>query len=260
MTPEEIAILQQSQGIQAQSGMLQAQQRFLLQEQEKGMLKEQLDLTEELERIEHLLRGHVLKDTGKGVRDWVEPKDKELIVLTEYGIHLVLNTINWYLNKNTLLSNYSEEVINQKMEDFASDLNDTMFMEYEKVFQYPAFEECKKVLLERINKRKDLRKFALEMMGQIPDEKKIKKELLQEVENKIEKEIQKIKEQIIKGKLKRFLILIRTIQDTVHSAYNRAYRGEERRTLREHISLSEIKGTSMPQQQKRGGMFGWLKG
>lgn len=263
MTPEEIAqaaLLQQQQGIQAQSGISQAHQNLLLEGQEKGMIKEQLDLGEELERIEHLLRGHILEDKGNGVRGWAEPDDKNLVVLSEYGIHLVLNTITWYINKNTLLSNYSEEVINQKMEDFASDLNDTIFMEYEKVFQYPTFEDCKKVLEDRIEKKKELKKFALELVGKEPNDEEIEKELLEEVENKVEKEIQKIKEQIIKGKLKRFLILIRTIQDSIHSTYNRAYKGEERRTLREHIHLSEIKGTSIPHQQKGGGVFGWLKG
>lgn len=259
MTPEEIAYLQQQQGIQAQSTVAQAQQQFLSQEQEKGMLKEQLDLGDELTRMEHLLRGHIFKKVN-GVEVWEESTDNELVILTEYGVHLILNTITFYINKNTLLSNYSEEVINQKMEDFSSDLNDTIFMEYEKVFKYPTFEDCKKVLEERIEKRTELRKFALEMVGKEIDEAGIKKELLIEFENRVEKEIQKIKEQIIKSKLKRFLLLIRIIQDSIHSTYNRAYKGEERRTLREHIHLSEIKGTSTQAPQKKGGVFGWLKG
>ena len=63
-------------------------------------------------------------------------------------------------------------------------------------------------------------------------------------------ERQKIKEQIIKDKLKLFEMLMREIQDIVHSAYNRAYGGQERKTLRQHIHISE---TMSPNQQQRGG-------
>ena len=34
----------------------------------------------------------------------------------------------------------------------------------------------------------------------------------------------------------------RFVQDSVHSSYNRAWKGQERRTLREHIHITESKG------------------
>jgi len=137
------------------------------------------------------------------------------------------------------------------MEDFGTDLADTIFMEYEKVFQYPSFEDCKKVLMERLERKQETRKFALELLGQEYDEKKVKKELLDVLEGNIDKEITKIKEQIIKNKLKRFLILLRTVQDAVHSTYLRAWKGQERTTLRQHIHISESRGgnTQPPVQQ-----------
>ena len=132
-------------------------------------------------------------------------------------------------------------------------------MEYEKVFQYPSFDECKMVLQKRIERRKDLKKFTNEILGKeiIPDEV-ITKELYKEIENKIDKEIEKIKEQLIKNKLKRFLILIRTVQDAVHSTYLRAYQGQERRSLRQHMHITETIGTSsVPKSNSGFNPFAW---
>jgi hypothetical protein len=235
--------MQQTQIDQAQTQQdLQAMQ---IRDAEKNLIKEQLSLEEELQIIEHLLRGHVYSTK---INDWIEPQDKEMIILTEHGVHLIMNTIMFYLNKNTLLSNYEEELINRKMEDFATALADVVFMEYEKVFLYPTFEECKAKLEDRINKKVELRKFAYDLVGKKADEEKIKHEFIEEIELTIEKEIEKIREQIIKNKLKRFEILIREIQDAVHSTYLRALYGAERRTLRQHIHISETTGGNlMPQ-------------
>lgn len=216
-----------------------------LQDQETNLVKEQLSLSNEIETIEHLLRGEVLKRVN-GVQDWVKPEDSSMIILTEHGVHLIMNTILFYLNKNTLLSNYTEEIIAQKMEDFATALADVIFMEYEKVFNYPTFEQCKKELNERLERKKELRKFALELVGKEINEEEIKKEFIKEIEGNIEREISKIKEQIIKNKLKRFELLIRVVQDCVHSTYLRALNGQERRTLRQHITVTENVGSAMP--------------
>ena len=218
------------------------QQAVDLQQQESNMIKDQLSLSDELEMIEHLLRGEVLTDIGNGMRDWKPPKDISNIILTEHGIYLIMNTIMFYLNKNTLLSNYSEDIINEKMEDFAEALNDTVFMEYEKVFVQPTFQECKQVLLDRIEKKTELRMFAMELVGEEGDKSIIQSEFIDELEGRIDNEIEKIRQQLIKNKLKRFMILIRIIQDAIHSTYLRAFGGAERRTLRQHIHVSETRG------------------
>jgi hypothetical protein len=230
--------------------LTQTQQALLLGEQERSMIKDQLDLSEELERIEHLLKGDILKRDSRGQLIWEAPEDSEMIILSEHGIHLIMNSISFYINKNTLLSNYDETTINAKMEDFASDLNDTVFMEYEKVFKYPTFEDCKKVLEARIENKTKLREFAYEMVGKEIKEGEVKKEIINELEGEIEREIDKIKEQIIKNKLKRFALIIREVQDAVHSTYLRAWKGDERRTLRQHINISEIKGGNISPQRE----------
>jgi len=226
------------------------QQEVMMDTKEKSMIAEQLDLGDELDRIDYLLRGYTIeRDDNTGESKWVRPDNNEMIILSDYGVHLIRNTIAWYLNKNTLLSNYDEDTINHKMEDFADSLNDTIFMEYEKVFQYPTFKDCKIILQERLDKKKEIRMFAMEVLGKEvskEQEGKIETDIMNQIEPIIERELSKIKEQIIKNKLKRFMIIIREVQDAVHSTYLRAWKGQERTTLRQHIHISETKGGMMP--------------
>jgi len=236
---QRLAVAQTNEQI---SKVASAQQAIAVQEQEKSMIKDQLDLSDEYEDLIYLLKGYTLQLDDKGNQIWIKPANQDLIILTDFGINLIINFLLFYVNKNLLLSNYSEEVINQKMEDLASTLNDRIFMNYNKVFRYPTFEECKKVLLERIESKAELRKFASELAGIKREKEEIKKEFVEEMETTIEKEIGKIKEQLMKEKLTAFESIIRVIQDFIHSAYNRAYRGEERKTLRQHIHISEMRG------------------
>lgn len=233
------------------------QQEIMMQKMEPSMVKDQLDLGEELERIDYLLRGYSL-ETKDGETTWTKPENTDMIILSDYGVHLIRNTIAWYLNKNTLLSNYDEDTIRHKMEDFASDLNDTIFMEYEKVFQYPSPEDCQKILDERISNKVKLKLYTLKTMGKNSgekEEKEIRQEVLSEMEMTMEKELERIKQQVIKNKLKRFMIIIREIQDAVHSTYNRAYQGQERRSLRQHMHISETTGGFTVPPQQGGGFL-----
>lgn len=227
-------------------------QSLQLREQQRSWVDDQINLGKEIELIEHLLKGEILKKDTEGNKDWQPPKNTEQIVLSEHGVHLIINTISFYLNKNTLLSNYDEETIQQKMEDFGISLADTIFMEYEKVFLYPSFEECKKVFEERIERKVQLRKFAYELMGKENiNEEAIKESFIHEIEDRIESEIGKIREQIMKNKLKRFDLLIREVQDAVHSTYLRALYGAERRTIRQHSHFNETAGMNQqPPKQK----------
>lgn len=258
MRPEEQQAFNQSQvGFnQAQGSLAETQRSLMLEEQDKGMIREQLDLGEELEKIENLLRGRVLVDDGNGGRKWSDPDDPELVILNEYGIQLILNTITWYINKNTLLSNYEDKLILEKMEDFALALADRVFMNYEKVFKYPSEKECQEVLKDRLEKKANHRVFELELHGKKGNYKEIFNNFLEELD--VDVEITKIREQIIKNKLKGFELLIRVVQDAVHSTYLRAKHGQERRSLRQHMHVSESSGSNLPQQQK-GGLFSWIK-
>ena len=238
-----------------------ANQAIMMEQNERSMVKDQLDLADELEIIKNLLRGNEWKVDDNGIGKWHPPENPEMVVLSDYGIHLIMNTINFYINKNTLLSNYDEETINQKMEDFSTDLADTIFMEYEKIFKYPTSEECKNVLVDRLKRKKKEAIFEGEFVGKKVNEDEIVKDLLNDFEGQVQKELTKIKEQIIKNKLKRFLILLRTVQDAVHSTYLRAWKGQERTTLRQHIHISENRSPAVQiQQPSKLNPFNWIRG
>jgi hypothetical protein len=223
------------------------QQALEEQERNKSMIKEQLDLSNEIITIKHLLRGHVLEEDENGILSWQDSQNPDLKLLTEYGVNYLVQFITYYSTKNTLLSNYDEETINLKMEDIATTLADRVFMNYEKFFKYPTVEECEKILMDRIEKKVDIRKFAYKLSGITREDSEIRKEFIKEIENNIEKELDKIREQTMKDKLKAFESLIRVIQDFIHSSYNRAYGGQERRTLRQHIHINENRNpTPMP--------------
>lgn len=126
---EALAALEQD-GDPSQTGM-SAQAYQNIQGQENNLIVWQLELDNILERIEHLLKGHVLKDDGNGGIDYAEPTDKRLIVLNEYGVQMIMNFISFYLNRNTILSNYKEERIYEILHDLGYELADMAYINYE---------------------------------------------------------------------------------------------------------------------------------
>jgi len=243
-----------------QQGLAVAQQEQFLQNQDKSMIKEQLDLTDEITRIDYLIKGYSLEPSSDGQLEWVAPTNKDMQIFSEYGIHLIRNTICWYLNKNLLLSNFDDATIRKKMWDFTNDLIDTIFMEYDKVFLYPNVQDCIKVLTERIERKVEITAYAKDRAGLKYDKVELTKEKFNQLENRIEEELEKVKQQIIKGKLKRFILLVRVIQDAIHATYLRAWKGQERTTLRQHIHISETKGNPAQMgNQNQGGNWPWSR-
>jgi len=244
----------------AQQGLVRSQQEAFMQNQDKSMIREQLDLTEEITRIDYLIKGYSLEPSANGQLEWKAPENKDMVIFSDYGIHLIRNTICWYLNKNLLLSNFDEATIRKKMWDFTNDLIDTIYMEYDKVFLYPTVEDCISVLKDRIKRQVEISAYAKEKAGIEFNKDDLTKEKFSLIENRIEDELEKVKEQIIKGKLKRYVMLVRVIQDAIHATYLRAWKGQERTTLRQHIHVSENLGNSLAiNNSSKGGNWPWSK-
>lgn len=96
----------------------------------KNLIEFQLDIKEELERIERLLRKHIPKFDAKG-RMYYDKPHKEDELFNERGVNEILNLLAWYLNKNIILSNFSEPDIQIRMEQFGNELIDLIFNNYE---------------------------------------------------------------------------------------------------------------------------------
>lgn len=103
-------------------------------QQDGNLIIFQLELDNILEKIEHLLRGDIIReDEATGELGYFTPDDKELVILNEYGVQLVMNVISFYLNRNTILSFYNEERINKILVDLGEELADLIFCNYEKM-------------------------------------------------------------------------------------------------------------------------------
>lgn len=183
-------------------------------DKEPNIIQYQLDLTIELDRIQHLLSGHIIEKDNEGNMFWQEPKDDRLKILSDYGVKVIMNIVAFYLNKNTLLSNYDEETIFWKVRDFGIELADLVFNRYEVFFSYPSPEEL-------FNRYK---------------EDAIKMEITEEELYK--KCIQWSREEL-QSKFRHFPMIVLNLVDSVHSTYLRALNGEERESLRKQWNIHE---------------------
>jgi hypothetical protein len=102
----------------------------IISKPDENLIKWQLELNEILERAEHVLRGDKLKFIG-GNTIWQSPERENEQILNDYGIQEVMRVLSMYVNRNTILSNYSLEEIHLKIYDFGKELSDLFFMKYE---------------------------------------------------------------------------------------------------------------------------------
>lgn len=109
----------------------QAQASLFGMNTDENLIKWQLDLREDLDRIYHLLNGHVIKEDEKGNQYYAEPDDTNLKPFNDYGVQSIMNIMSFYLNRNTILSNYTAEQIDWKVYDFGKVLIDFIFNNYE---------------------------------------------------------------------------------------------------------------------------------
>ena len=94
--------------------------------------KWQLELNDILEKAEHVLRGDVVKfDQGNTI--WTARADPEENTLNEFGVQLIMKILSMYINRNTILSDFTSEEIGYKVLDFGKELNNLIFMKYEEM-------------------------------------------------------------------------------------------------------------------------------
>ena len=109
-----------------------AQHSAFAPQSQDNLIKWQLELDNILERCEHILRGDKLK-FNSGNLIWTENPNPEQNVLNDYGCQEVMRVLSMYLNRNTILSDYDDPEIREKVLDFGRELNDLFFMKYEEM-------------------------------------------------------------------------------------------------------------------------------
>ena len=92
----------------------------------------------------------------------------------------------------------------------------------------------------------------LELMDRKVDEEEIKAEVLLEIEPQIEYEREKIKSEKTKLNLREFEMIFTQLKALVEATHNRAWKGEERGSLRRHFNISEVIGGKSQMPEKKG--------
>jgi hypothetical protein len=132
---KENVLKQQYQGAKAQNvdPRSMSQQSMFSYNPNDNMIKWQLELNEILERIEHVLRGDQVKyESGQTI--WIKlPESHKDRLLNDLGVQEVLRILSMYLNRNTILGNYTDEEVNDKVFDFGDRLNTLFYTKYEKI-------------------------------------------------------------------------------------------------------------------------------
>lgn len=183
---------------------------------DQNLIEYQLDLKEELDRIHHLLSGHVIKKDADGNEYWDEPDDDRLKIFSEYGVKRLMNIIQFYINRNTLLSNYDDETIKWKVRDFGIELADLIFVQYEHFFYYPTPEDLFEKYVDIMHKTNvNISDYELYM-----------------------KCVQWSKEEL-QYRVRHYPMIVLSLVDSVHTTYLRALNGEERDSLRKNWHIHE---------------------
>ena len=95
--------------------------------QDDNLIRWQLELNDILERAEHILRGDI-PTFNSGQIIWRTNPHPENNALNEVGVQECMKILSMYVNRNTILSDYSNQEINIKVYDFARAVNNLIFM------------------------------------------------------------------------------------------------------------------------------------
>lgn len=100
--------------------------------QKQNLVEWQLDFGEELGRIEHHLRCDIIvTDPSTKQRVWAKNPNSKFVVFNDQGVNDLVREITMFLNKNTVLSNYREDQIAERVRQFGHELRALIYNNYE---------------------------------------------------------------------------------------------------------------------------------
>ena len=139
-------------------------QLSMFEQEKRDIAHEQLDISQELERIEHIIRGDRLVRDVSGNEMWVAPKkriivegkevevvDTSLQPVNEKGVQIIMGIAIMYINKNTLLSCYDLDTINEKMNNLSTEIADIFLLKYREMgMDTPDKKKMQSILIREI--------------------------------------------------------------------------------------------------------------
>ena len=123
-----------------------ATQAFMDQN-EDNLIFYQLETDRMIEKIEHFLRGDEISFDDKGNSFYVPPKDENLKNFNEYGISELMRIISMYVTKETFLSRYDEDRINEILGDLGDALADFIYCNMHKMGMDTKLKQSKFILI-----------------------------------------------------------------------------------------------------------------
>ncbi len=101
--------------------------------QDSNLIQYQLGSDDILDKIEHFLKGDKIKVDKDGNVFYETQKNKDLILLNDYGVNIIMQILGNYVNRNTNLSFYDEQRVNEILADFGDELADFVLCNYERI-------------------------------------------------------------------------------------------------------------------------------
>lgn len=98
-----------------------------------NFLQYQLESIELLDKLENFYRGKYVGYDEEYNQIWKESDDDESRTLNDYGVNVMMETVTKYIDKNTVLSYYSEERIYEILADLGDDLVLVIYCNYERM-------------------------------------------------------------------------------------------------------------------------------
>lgn len=107
-----------------------------------NILHLQISTEKMLEKLEHFYRGDIAKNEEGNVK-WVKQKNRDLITFNEYGVTSLMEIVTKYIDRNTILSSYSEERIYEIMGDLGDELTLFILCNYVQIGMNTYFKKTK---------------------------------------------------------------------------------------------------------------------
>jgi len=119
-----------------------AMSSFSDEKKDANFLHLQISTEKMLEKLEHFYRGDVMVEKDGNLR-WQAQKNKDLVTFNEYGVTSIMEIVTKYIDRNTILSNYSEERIYEIMADLGDEVTLFVLCNYVKLGMDTYFKKTK---------------------------------------------------------------------------------------------------------------------
>lgn len=117
------------------------------QKKKDNFLHHQLATEDMIDKLEHFYKGDKAGIDDDGNVCWVEEENKDLVTLNEFGTTSIMEIITKYIDKNTILSYYSEKRIYEILSDVGDEMVLFIQCNYEQMGMDTYFKKTKFRLL-----------------------------------------------------------------------------------------------------------------